>query len=200
MIWQNYELDNRVLKANEALKLWQTEKGFAEIDKDTLAIPVMLGSKTRGYVFHGNGKLLLDAIVETEEGAFGKPVERELNEPFLMLRSTDEIEPHFDAASIEDLARKSYGSFKDFAFKAEDLFHRILARRACSLQRWSRSKGVILAIPNRIDRLDFLVAKETKVIYRALNMVFVSNENKVILKSPEQTVLSDNGKLCIVKC
>ena len=79
MMWQNYQLGSTVSKASEAVTLWQMEKGIVEISKNTLAVPIGLGDKERGYVFHGNGKFLLDSIVETEEGAIGQPVEKELS-------------------------------------------------------------------------------------------------------------------------
>jgi hypothetical protein len=200
MIWQNYELDDRVLKANEGIKLWQTERGVVEIDKDALLVAVRAGDRVRGYIFHGRGRLLLDTIVETEEGAFGKPVERKLNEPFLMLGGIEGTELHLGAASDEDLARMSYRNGKEFTTKVDDLFYRVLRRRRIfGFQCCGKSEDLVFAFLNKIGNLDFLVAKGVKVVYKALNMVFLSNETNLVLKSPEQTVLSNNGKLCIVK-
>ena len=71
MMWQNYQLDKTALKANENMILWRTEKGTIEIGKNTLAIPIKLDDQRKGYIFHGQGKLLLDTIVETHEGAVG---------------------------------------------------------------------------------------------------------------------------------
>jgi len=73
-----YELDRVVLKSDDAFTLYRADKASVEIGKNTFAVPVKVEDKRAGYVFLGQGKLLVDAIVETEEGAFGKPIEREL--------------------------------------------------------------------------------------------------------------------------
>jgi len=108
MTWEDYELGSTISRTNEDITLWQTEKGIIEISKSTLAVPIKLDDQRKGYVFHGQGKLLLDAIVETEEGAVGKSVEKELNEPFLMLGDTEEIGQHLITASEEDLTKMSF--------------------------------------------------------------------------------------------
>ena len=121
MIRENYELDGTTSKATEDMRLWQTEKGVVEISENTLATSITLGDQRRGYVFHGHGKLLIDAIVETDEGAIGKSVEKKLNEPFLMLGETEEIQKHLTKASEEDLAKMGYEKQQGFVDKAEDL-------------------------------------------------------------------------------
>ncbi|MGD8545494.1 MAG: hypothetical protein PVH12_04900, partial [Candidatus Bathyarchaeota archaeon] len=75
MIWKNYRLDQPILRASQDIILWTTIRGTLEIDKNTLAIPIKQDDNSIGYVFSGNGRLLIDAIVETEEGAIGRPVE-----------------------------------------------------------------------------------------------------------------------------
>lgn len=89
---KNYELDDVVFKVTKEVRLLQTERGIVELGENALAIPIILNEKPRGYIFHGQGKLLIDAIVETKEGAIGKPIDRELNEPFLMLGDTETIQ------------------------------------------------------------------------------------------------------------
>ena len=143
MIWQNYQLGNIISKASEAMTLWQTEKGIIEIGKNTLAIPIKLRDKERGYVFHGNGKLLLDTIVETEEGAIGKPVEKELNDPFLMLGNVEEIQKHFTKADEEDFAKMGYENQQGFVDSAEELFNQFFKKEGMhGHQTLSGDRGV----------------------------------------------------------
>jgi hypothetical protein len=200
MIWEDYELDNVVLKTSEPLKLWQNERGLVEIDKDALSVGVIADGRVRGYVFHGQGRLVLDTIVETDEGAFGKPVERKLSEPFLMLGDIEGAGLHLGAANDEDLAKMGYKNQKEFTTTVGDLFYRILKRRRmhgfhyCGLR-----EGLVFAFPNKVDRLDYLVARGVKIVYRALNMTFVSNERNLVLKSPGHTVVSHKGRLCIIR-
>jgi hypothetical protein len=200
MIWQNYQLGNTVSKASEAMTLWQTEKGIIEISKHTLAIPIKLDDKERGYVFHGHGKLLLDTIVETEEGAIGKPVEKELNEPFLMLGDTEETQKHLTTASEEDFAKMGYQNQQEFAVKAEGLCDQFFKkRRVHDHQCFDEHRGFIFAFQNGLSKLDILVTKGLKLVYKAMDMVFVSNEYKVVLKSPSEVVCLSNGKSVIIK-
>jgi hypothetical protein len=199
MIWQNYQLGNTVSKTSEAMTLWQTEKGIIEINKNTLAIPIKLSDKERGYVSHGNGKLLLDTIVETEEGAIGKPVEKELSELFLMLGDTEEIQKHLTEAGEEDFAKMGYENQQGFVAKAEDLFNRFFEKGMHGHRILSEDHGFIFAFQNETSKLDILVAKGSKLVYKAIDIVFVSNENKVVLKTPSGVVCTGNGKSVIIK-
>ncbi len=200
MMWQNYQLGNTVSKTSEAVTLWQMEKGIVEISKNTLAVPIELDDKERGYVFHGNGKFLLDSIVETEEGAIGKPVEKELSELFLMLGDTEEIQKHLTEASEEDFAKMGYQNQQEFADRAEDLCGQFFKKKGVhNYQCFDEHRGFIFAFQNQTSKLDILIAKGSKLVYKAMDIVFVSNENKVVLKSPSEVVCTSNGKSVIIK-
>ena len=200
MIWENCQLGNTVSKTSEATTLWRTEKGIIEINKNTLAIPIKLGDKERGYVFRGSGKFLLDTIVETEEGAIGKPVEKELDEPFLMLGDTEETQKHLATASEEDFAKMGYQNQQEFVDRAEDLCDQFFKKKGVhDHQRFDEHRGFIFAFQNENSKLDILVTKGSKLVYKAIDMVFVSNENKIVLKSPSEVVCLSNGKSVIVK-
>ena len=200
MIQQNYQLDNTVSKSTEVLTLLQTEKGIIKTSKNTLAIPLKLDDQRKGYVFHGQGKLLLDAIVETDEGAVGKPIEKELNEPFLMLGDTEEIQQHLAKASEENLAEMGHKNQQGFADKAEDFCDRFFRGKVNGHvdEGFDRDHGLIFVFQSEAGKLDILVAKDSKLVYTATDMVFVSNENKVVLKSPGEVVVSNNGKSVII--
>jgi hypothetical protein len=198
--WQNYRLDNVVLKATDAVRLWRAEKGSLEIAQNTLAIRIKLDNEQKGFLFHGSSKLLLDTVIETDEGAIGKPVEKEINGFFLMLGETEVIQSHFNSASREDLIAIGYGSEQDLVTKAEDLFYQFLERETtCNLQSCGTDHGFIFAFPNRAGRLDTLVAKGSKLVYKALNKVFVSNKSEVIMKTPDEVIVAHNGKSFIIK-
>jgi len=206
MIRQNYHLGNTVSKSTEALTLWQTERGIIKISKNTLAIPLKLDDQRKGYIFHGQGRLLIDAIVETNEGAVGKSVENELNEPFLMLGETGEIQQHLTKASEEDLAEMGHKNQQGFVDKAEDLCDRFFTgMRGCitgkvhSHKGLEEDQGLIFAFQNGARKLDILLTKGTKLIYTTTDMVFVLDENKVVLKRPGEVVVSNNGKSVIIK-
>jgi len=199
MIWRDYQLGDTISKTSENITLWQTEKGIIKIGKETLALPIELNDQRKGYIFHGHGKLVLDTIVETEKGAIGKSVEKEINDPFLMLGDTKEPQQSLTTATDEDLAERGYENRREFVTKAEDLLDQFLKdrmhRRRCSDEDY----GFIFAFLNQRDQLDILVAKDSKLVYKAMDIVFVSNRNNVVLKSSSGVVCTNNGKSVIIK-
>jgi len=200
MTWRNYELENAVLKTNEKVTLWQSERGIVEIDEDALALPILLDGERKGYVFHGNGKLVLDTIVETDKGAIGRPVEKEINAPFLMIGQMKEIEQKLVQADREDFASKNYENKEVFRAKAEDLCHRFFGkRRMHGCNCFDNDCGFVFAFPNDAEELDVLVAKEDKIVYKTKSTVFVSNEDKVVLKTPSEVILSNDRRSFIIK-
>ncbi len=200
MIWREYKLSDTILRTTEDTRLWESEKGIVEINKDALAIPIELDDEEKGYIFYGQGKLLLDTIVETEEGAIGKPIERELNKPFLVLADTKKTQQSLTKASEEDLIKMGYETEQEFREEAKDLFNRFFkSGRACSRHRFSEHCGFIFAFQNQANRLDILAAKGSKLVYTAKDMAFVSNKSKVVLKSPDEVVVcSGKGKSVII--
>jgi hypothetical protein len=199
MRWQDYQLENIILKAKEALTLWQTEKGIIEISKNTLAIPIRIGEKRKGYVFHGHGRLVLDAIVETREGAIGKPIEKEIKEPFLMIGNIEEILYHFTAANKEDLTTIGFESEKEFMNEAEDLCFNFFGKRLGVYHYYEQDNGFIFAFKNEIDSLDMLIAKGSQLVYKATDKMFVYSKNKVVLKTPKEVILSSDQRSFVIK-
>ena len=198
---QNYRLDNTILRATEALKLLQSEKGIVEIDKDALVVPIKLDDQQEGYVFHGHGKLLLDTIVETREGAIGESVEKEINEPFLMLGDTKDLEGRLSAANKENLTAVGYENEQAFMNKAKDLLEQFANKgRVSHFQHCcDNMHGFIFAFPNEANKLDLLIARGSNLVYKALNKVFVSNKNRVVLKTPNETIVSSERKSIVIK-
>lgn len=200
MMLHNYQLGNTVAKLSEDTKLWQSEKGVVEISENTLAISIKLNDQQKGYVFHGQGKLLIDAIVETEEGAIGKPVEKELNKPFLMLGDTEETQQHFITVNKEDLTKMGYENPQEFLAKAENLLDQFLERRETNnRQRFGDKKAMVFAFSNEVNKLDILVVKGSKLVYKAIDIVFVSKKDKAVLKSPSEVVCASDGKSVIIR-
>jgi len=195
-MWKDYEIGNVISRTAEPFVLWQTEKGLVEICKDALAVAIKLGDEHEGYVFHGQAKLLLDTIVETEEGAIGKSVEREVNALFLMLGNAEEVQRHLSEASSEDLKRMGYENQQGFETRAREVFYRFFKRgHVHSCQCFGERHGSIFAFSNGADRFDILVLDGSKLVYKTTDMVFIADGRKVVLKSPEQLVVCTGRKL-----
>jgi hypothetical protein len=198
MMRPDYKLDNTVLKSVEAFTLHQSDKASIEISKDALALPIKRDDRDEGYIFLGPGKLIVDAIVETEEGAFGKPIQRALKEPFLMLGDTKETSPHFSSAS-EDDRRRIVADEEAFRDKAQELLNLFLRRaRVNEFGHTNNRKGWIFAFPNGENELDTLVSEGSKLVYKTREMSFISNGDKSILHGSGQVILSDSGRSLVI--
>jgi hypothetical protein len=199
-MWHEYEAGDAVFKTKEPVTLWKTDQGFVEVGKDTLAVAVKSGEKQKGFVFHGQGKLVLDAIVETESGAVGEPVEKELSKPFLMLGETEQVQQRLGEAVSEDLAKMGYKSNSEFADKAKDLLERSLNKgRMSSDSCCHHSDGSMFMFPNETGEPDVLMLHDSKLIYKSSKMVFMSNDGKAMLKSPMHVVMSNHGKCVLIR-
>jgi hypothetical protein len=192
MMWHHYDLSQTVLKTNEPLNLWKSDRGSVDIEKDTLAVALTLDGKPEGYIFGGNGKMILDAIVETDRGAAGKPIERKLTDPFLMVGNPEIMESRSFSAVTEE---------PDFLGKAQDLYHEFFRGgehfgRGC---HHHHHRGMVFVFKNDSGKLDLLIPHGSKIVYKAENMVFISDEKGAILKSPEHMVVSNHGRCIVMK-
>lgn len=196
----DYELDSEIFKSNEDLTLCRSDKVLVETNKGTLVVAIKDKERKVGYVFVGHGRLLVDAIVETGRGAFGKPIDRELKEPFLMLGNKEEIGQSLNTAGSDDLARIGL-KHEEFLEKGQNLLDSLSNKKTdCAFDCSSEFKGLIFAFPANESRLDSLVAKDSKLVYTAKDMVFLSNGSKSIRTKSGQVVLSSDGRsLCVGK-
>lgn len=85
MKYLNYKISNEPSKIVEDATLLKNERCIVDALEGTLALPILIDEKVRGYVFHGTGKLVVDSIIETRKGAVGKPTVKNLKRPFMML-------------------------------------------------------------------------------------------------------------------
>jgi len=198
MMHDHYELEKAVLRSDDAFTLYRVEKASVEIEKNMFAVPIKVEEEKVGYVFVGQGKLVVDAIVETDEGAFGKPIERALSEPFLMLGNTEQTSQHFRPASHDDLKRAAVDE-RTLLDRAQGLLDRFSSKSAVHgrLDLCNHS-GWIFAFSNGENALDHLVSKGSELVYNAKDMSFVSKGNKSILRSSGRVVLSRHGKSIVV--
>jgi len=199
MIWHSYQLDDSVLKTSDSLVLLKTERGLVEIGKDGLAVAVKLDGVVRGYVFQGRCKFALDTIVETKDGAIGKPIEKEVKKPFLALGSSEELQRGLGTTNDDDLKRMGYENPQQFLTEAKELLNHFSQRRMGYCNCSHDSEGSIFAFPNEAGRVDILFADGSKLVYKAVGMIFIADGNKTVLRSPEHVIVSDVGKCLTIR-
>lgn len=200
MNWQDYQLDNVISKTSDTEILSKTEKGLVEVGKNALVAAIRHDNVQKGYVFQGQGKLLLDTIVETENGAIGKSIEKEINQPFLLIGGPEKLQ-HLDVANDEDFKRFGYENQQQFTSKAKSLVDKFLGnRRIHCCHGESKYDGTVFAFQNEIGNdFDVLVTNGSKLVYKGADTIFVSDENGAILKGPERMIMSKHGKCCSIK-
>ena len=190
---QHYEVDGTILRTNAELTLARSDKVSLEIKKGTLAMAVKSSDQKEGFIFLGEGKLLIDAIVETERGAVGKPVQLELRELFLMLGNTEETSKHLEKANEDDLRRRNLTE-KILFSKAQDLLTKFTEKRAPhGSEHFRQPEGSIFAFPNGESNLDLLLLNGPRLIYTSKDMSFICDGDKSVLNTPRQVFLSAQG-------
>jgi hypothetical protein len=200
MIDIDFQLGNEILRTTQSTILWRNEKGVVEIAEDVPVVTISFDGKQCGYVFRGRGRLRVDTIAETAQGAVGKPVDKEISEPFLMLGDPEGIQDSLKPADDEDLVRLKIEGTQDFLTAAEELLDKFLQSSSNRhRRRFNNERGsFIFAFQNERGRLDLLVGKGTKLVYTAADKVFVSKGNKVVLTSDGEVVISRPGKSVVV--
>lgn len=196
----DYQLSSEIFRTTQNVTLWKNEKGIVEIAADVPAVQIRFDEEPCGYIFRGKGRLRVDTIAETEQGAVGKPVDKEISEPFLMLGKTEGIQESLKLVDDEDLARLEIETSQDFVTEAEDLLEKFLQRSSHGHRRRFKNEleGFIFAFQNEKGKLDLLIGKDTKLVYTAADKVFVSKRNKVVLTSDGEVVISRPGKSVVV--
>ena len=199
MIWHSYQLDDSVLKTSDSFVLLKTERGLVEIGKDGLAVAVKLDGKVRGYVLQGHCKLALDTIVETREGAIGRSIEKEVKRPFLALGTSEELQQNLSIANVDDLKGMGYEDSQQFLTEARELLSHFSRRRMGCCDFSADSECSIFAFPNDSGKVDILLSDGSKLVYKAVGMVFIADGNKAVLRSPEHVIVSDVGKCLTIR-
>lgn len=203
MTWLEFQLGTTVSKVTKKIALFKTDKGILEILENTLALPINVKGQLAGYVLCGEGRLLLDTIVETGEGAVGESVDRELNKSFLMLGTQEDLQENLSSANKEDLTKYGFNGQQEFKADAEDLLAQFSAhthrKKFHCNETFSKGSGFVFAFPNDEDDLDILITKGSKLIFETSDTVFVSNGGKVVLKGSQGVIVSNNGKSVVIR-
>lgn len=198
MMPNRYHIEENILKTTGPINLWQGERGLVQVEKDTLALPVMLGERVRGYIFHGEGDLILDAIVETEAGALGRPVTKKLDKPFLVLRDDDKLSSNLESAGEDDLKNRSYLNKDQFLQAAKSLLDRFPRKRMIGDYSSSGYGGSIFLFQNESGKPDLLLLNGSRLVYKSSGTMFALSGRRVVLKGHDGFAVSVDGRCFVV--
>ena len=197
MKYLNYKLSNDPLKIVEDTTLLKNERCVVDALEGSLALPILIDEKVQGYVFHGTGKLVVDSIIETTKGAVGRPTVKDLKYPFMMLGGTEEIKDNLGDADTSDLQNAGYESVDAFIEHAEELCGRLLKERHCHVD-FDGKDSRLFAFLNEEGKLDILVSKNDKLVYKSEKKVYLSKGSKSVLKRPNEIIVSKKGKTVVI--
>ncbi len=197
MRYLNHKLSNEPLKIVEDTTLLKNERCVVDALEGSLALPILIDEKVQGYVFHGTGKLVVDSIIETTKGAVGKPTVKDLKHPFMMLGGAEEIKDNLGDAETSDLQNAGYESVDAFIEHAEELCGRMLKGKHCHVD-FDGKGSRLFAFLNEEGKIDILVSKNDKLVYKSERKVYLSKGSKSVLKRPQEIIVSRKGKTVVI--
>lgn len=200
MTLTNLEVKEEPLKLRQDFTLFQNERCITKIFKSSLAFPIVRESEVVGYVFHGEGKLVIDAVIETPRGAIGKPVERKIDTLFIMLAPFEKVRKlreELVSANISDLKQKGYESVGGFVKSARELCSQIF-RKTC-FGTFLENPSHIFAFKREDQRkIDLLVSKDDKLAYISGGKLFAFKRGKSVIIKPGKLLIAKNNKTLVV--
>lgn len=191
----NLVVDEKLMKTHEEYKVIDSEKALVTVRPDTLWSYIKQGEDNVGVAFHGSAKFAIDAIVETENGAFGEAISGELAGIQLYL-GANEFEKVSEMASESDLSRLGYPSY--FAF-----------RQAVEGKLDSKSKthgdkidirgdgGILIGEDNRETKIVLVVSRANTVLTYG-KRVFVLNDKNMVSVDKERVSIGGGDKRTII--
>jgi len=196
MKYLNYKLSNEPSKIVEDATLLKNERCIVDALRGTLALPILIDEKVQGYVFHGTGKLVVDSIIETTKGAVGKPTVKDLKQPFMMLGGAEEIKDNLGNADTSDLQNAGYERVDAFIEHAEELCGRLLKEKHYHVDFGKDAR--LFVFLNEEDKLDILISKNDKLVYKSEKKVYLSKGSKSVLQRPGEIIVSRKGKTVVI--
>lgn len=200
MTLTNIEVKEEPLKLRQDFTLFQNERCIMKIFKPSLALPIMQESEVVGYVFHGEGKLIIDAVIETPRGAIGKPVERKIETPFIMLAPFEKVRKlreELVSANISDLKQKGYESLGEFIKAARELCSQTF-RKTC-FDTFLENRRYIFAFKRKDQRkIDLLVSKDDKLAYISGEKLLAFKRGKSVIIKPRKLLIAKSNKTLVV--
>jgi len=198
------QLGTQPQKLTKNTTLLQNNKCIVKTAAGTLTLPILVDGNPSGHLFIGKGEFTLDAIIETPQGAIGRPITRDLNQPFLMLGENTTVTQNLAPATIQGLTNNGYKSTEEFLKKAHETLDQFAHRRHGRFDM--ESDAHIFAFATEHDRWDILVAKQDKLVYTSKNRVYVSRDNgesvslgpaQILVAKKGKTVVTDKGNILV---
>lgn len=193
------KLGDQPCKLTKDFTLFKNEKCIIETTSGALAVPIMIDESTYGYFFAGKGKLTLDTIIETPKGAIGKPLIKDLHQPFLMFSKISKIQESLAPATAQDISDMGYRDVQDFLAKSNQTLDQFAWH---SHSHFDLEEGsYIFAFVNEHNKWDMLVSKGDKLVYTSKDKVYISKDQTESLElqfQPSRVLIAGKGKTVVI--
>jgi len=197
MLLQHMQLGTQPQKITKGTTLLQNEKCIIKTAADTLTLPILVDSNPSGHLFIGKGEFTLDAIIETPRGAIGKPITRDLNQPFVMLGENTTLNQNLAPATTQDLTNNGYKSTEEFLKIANETFDQFAHPRHGQFD--VNENTHIFAFATEYNKWDILVAKRDKMVYTSKERVYITKNNgHSVSLEPGSILVSRKGKTVVI--
>ncbi|MFX0096785.1 MAG: hypothetical protein ACFE7E_03410 [Candidatus Hodarchaeota archaeon] len=179
-------------KVSKDSNIAQSEKALVNVKSGTLYFPVLQDRTVVGGVFLGSGHFIVDAIIETRQGAIGKSEDHNWDGNLLILDqggiwSAPGTEPFSD----KDLNIHNLESAKEAKERAQQILDRLLfeGRSWSSDFLDSRKGGWTVNIIDKDNKETRLVAKRDKFVMTHEGTVLVIKGNKLVRTGHKKTIV-----------
>ena len=179
----NLIVDEKMMKTLEEYKVIDSEKALVTVRPDTLWSYIKQGEDNVGIAFHGSAKFAIDAIVETESGAYGEAISGELAGIQLYL-GANEFEKVSKMASESDLSRLGYPSYFAFRQAVEGKLDQKSKTHGDKIDIRGDG-GILIGEDNRETKIVLVVSRDNTVFTYGKN-VFVLNDKNMVSVNKER--------------
>ena len=191
------KLGKQPSRLNRDLTLLQNEKCLITAQEGTLTLPILIEGNTQGHLLTGKGQLTLDAIVDTPKGAIGKSLFTDLNQPFLMFNTDNDVSGNSTPGNDQDITNMGYENLEDLLVKANDVFSQFTtnSHKHPKLEEDTQ----MFAFFTTDKTWDILIAKEDKLIFTSRSKVYIfKDEAEDTEFHPQRLMLTEDGKTVII--
>jgi hypothetical protein len=173
----NVRMDEQVMKLQDEHSLVDTERAIVKLDSGVIWAYLKQEDKTIGIAFHGQARITVDAIVETEYGASGESISADL-EGIQLYFGLPELEEKSTAATQDDLTHLGYPNTQSLQLEVE---RKLKGDKANGKTRFDvdDDAGILIGEDSSKKKL-VLVAKESSTIFTYDDQVFVLGKDNMV--------------------
>lgn len=184
-------------KVVEPTDIARSDKALLCVNEGSLYFPVLYNNQEVGGIFIGAGQVLVDAIIETNRGAFGKSHEFLWNGSLLLITEDGKWNPPIvSPATREDLQIFLLDSAEEAQRNAQEIFWRFRYNN----RHWTidtfiqRHRGWIATILDKQRGKCGIIASDDRLVVKLDKLKVVISGNKLVqTEGRKKVVIAGRG-------